>query len=101
MSVWGTSRPTKDFDAQLKEWKKEVENGVSKENELIANVESLKALNESEIRVEEAKHELQKHRAEMHPWYSFTGDNVDMRVLPRHNTLKSTIKVQFNFFMKH
>jgi hypothetical protein len=88
----------KDFDAQLKEWKKEVENGVSKENELMSNVESLETQNESETRVEEAKLELRKHRAEMHPGYSFTGDNVDMRVLPRHMTLKSKIKVRFKIF---
>ena len=79
----------RDFDAQLKEWKKKVENGVSKENELITNVESLKALNESVIRVEKAKLELQKPRVEMHLGYSFAGDNVDMRILQRCNTLKS------------
>ena len=36
--------------------------------------------------------ELEEHRAQMHFGYSFTGDNVDMRVLPRQMTIKNKAK---------
>lgn len=36
--------------------------------------------------------ELDHHRTTMHPGYSFTGDNVDMRILPRQMTLANKNK---------
>ena len=35
---------------------------------------------------------LQKHQAGMHPGFSFTGDNVDMRISPRQMTLQNRNK---------
>ena len=75
------------FDEVLLRWKDEVEEEESKESELRSVVQDLKSKNDP--RLEETKHALENHRAKMHPGYSFTGDNVDMRILPRHMATKS------------
>lgn len=79
------------FDEVLFKWKDEVEEDESKERELLSVVQDRKSKNDP--RLEEAKDALENHRATMHPGYSFTGDNVDMRLLPRHMTTKSKTKV--------
>ena len=91
-----------DFGTQFGEvllrWKNEVEEEESKESELLSVVQDLKSKNDP--RLEEAKHALEKNlRATMHPGYSFTGDNVDMRILPRHMTAKSKTKVYYRTFV--
>ena len=42
--------------------------------------------------VQQLYEELQSLRAIMHPGYSFTGENVDMRILPRQMTLTNRNK---------
>lgn len=42
--------------------------------------------------VQQLYEELQNLRATMHPGYSFTGDNIDMRILPRQMTLTNRNK---------
>jgi hypothetical protein len=85
------------FDEVLLRWKDEVEEGERKESELLSVVQYRKSKNDP--RLEEAEHALENHRATMHPSYSFTGDNVDMRVLPRHMTVKSKTKVYLRTFV--
>ena len=40
----------------------------------------------------DTKAKLEKHCYEIHPGYSFTGDNVDMRCKPRQMTKKNQNK---------
>ena len=70
-----------DFDEKLKVWKSEVEEGVKKEKYLVSIQED-----------DNAEAELMKHREEMHPGYSFTGDNVDIRCKPCQMTAKNQNK---------
>ena len=81
-----------DFDVPIKLWKEEVESGVRKEKELMASILKLERENSGQDVVKSAVKELEEHRAQMHPGYSFTGDNVDMRVLPRQMTIKNKAK---------
>ena len=78
-----------DYDVPLKLWKKEVESGVKREKELMAKVTNTEKDNSSPDMVSAAEKELKEHQIQMHPGYSFTGDNVDMRVLPRQMTIKN------------
>ena len=77
----------KGFDKKLKIWKEEVEKGVAKENSILKSLERA-----SDSEAEKLSLELNNHRKEMHPGYSFTGDNVDMRILPRQMTLNNKNK---------
>ena len=70
----------KDFDIKLLEWKKQVEQGVKKEKEILSKLSHVDAT-ASDIRIENEK--LRKHRESMHPSYSIAGDNVDIMVKPR------------------
>ena len=81
-----------DFDVPIKLWKQEVESGVRKEKELMASILKLERENLDQDVVKSAVKELEEHRAQMHPGYSFTGDNVDKRVLPRQMTIKNKAK---------
>jgi len=47
--------------------------------------------------VQQLYEELQNLRATMHPGYSFTGDNVDMRMLPGQMTLTNRNKDHYMF----
>ena len=81
----------KDFDHELKVWKATVEKDVEKESNLIEKEkETREEANEEENK--QAKAELQNHRQAMHPGYSFTGDNVDIRCKPRQMTVKNQNK---------
>ena len=77
----------KGFDKKLKVWKEEVEKGVAKENSILKSLEKA-----SDSEAEKLLLKLDNHRKEMHPGYSFTGDNVDMRILPRQMTLNNKNK---------
>lgn len=79
------------YDSTLLEWKEEVEAGVKREIEILQSLSQAEAAG-NEIQVKEREVELQSHRASMHPGYSFTGDNVDMRCTPRQMTLKNRNK---------
>jgi hypothetical protein len=75
----------KDFDCDLLKWKKQVEEDVKKEKELLSVVSTLGGIaSNEELECENGK--LQQHRQSMHPGYSLTGDNVDMIVKPRQMT---------------
>ena len=79
------------YDSKLMEWKGEVEIGVKTEVEILESLKQAQtAENENQIKEREAK--LHTHRASMHPGYSFTGNNVDMRCNPRQMTLKNRNK---------
>ena len=65
----------KDYDKNLKEWKKEVEEGAEKNNLIVLWLE-----NENETL--QLREELVQHRVNLHPGYSFTNNNVDVRILP-------------------
>ncbi len=80
------------FDQPLEMWKSDVEKGVEKEIELMDRLESLMTESADEKLTMEVEEALQKHRAGMHPGFSFTGDNVDMRVSPRQLTLQNRTK---------
>jgi hypothetical protein len=72
----------KDFDCDLLKWKKQVEEDVKKEKELLSVVSTLGGIaSNEELECENGK--LQQHRQSMHPGYSLIGDNV-MIVKPRH-----------------
>jgi hypothetical protein len=75
----------KDFDCDLLKWKKQVEEDVKKEKELLSVVSTLGGIVSNE-ELECANEKLQQHRQSMHPGYSLTGDNVDMIVKPRQMT---------------
>lgn len=75
------------FDNTLKVWKEQVEENVKQENHLLHCLE-----NASESEADKLSRELENHRKTMHPGYSFTGDNVDMRILPRQMTLNNKNK---------
>jgi hypothetical protein len=81
-----------DFDVQVKLWKQEVESGVKKEKELVASIVKMEEEDTNLDTVRKAVKELEEHQTQMHPGYSFTGDNVDMRVLPRQMTIKNKAK---------
>ena len=63
----------KDFDKDLKVWKETVEKDSKKERSLI----------EKEMKKNTLKPKLSCRTIGMHPGYSFTGDNVDIRCKPR------------------
>ena len=73
-----------DFDKKLKMWKKEVEADDEREKDLLST--------QGAVQVNTNNQELDKHREEMHPGYSFTGDNVDIRCKPRQMTAKNQNK---------
>ena len=78
------------YDSKLIDWK-EVELGVKREVDILASLKQAQtAENENQIKEREA--DLHTHRASMHPGYSFTGDNVEMRCTPRQMTLKNRNK---------
>jgi hypothetical protein len=80
-----------DFDMKLKTWKHNVEEDSKKEKDLLSKLQSaVQADNTTDIVNTEA--ELVKHRNEMHPGYSFTGDNVDILCKPRQMTKKNQNK---------
>lgn len=83
----------KGYDKSLKEWKSQVEEGVQEENSIIAHLDNATADGGADCDLaQQLNQELQSHRTEMHPGYSFTGDNVDMRILPRQMTLNNKNK---------
>lgn len=83
----------KGFDEMLKAWKNEVEEGVKRENcQLLQLDNELKSKGADSVLAKQLTQELESHRGTMHPGYSFTGDNVDMRILPRQMTLNNKNK---------
>jgi len=72
----------KDFDIKLLQWKRGVEEGVAKEKEILLDMSTLEDVSEEEIKLEMER--CKHHREGMHPNYSFTGENVDIMVKPRH-----------------
>ena len=72
----------KDFDKDLKVWKETVEKDSKKEKSLI----------EKEMKKNTLKPKLSCRTIGMHPGYSFTGDNVDIRCKPRQMTMKNRNK---------
>ena len=83
----------KGFDTDLKTWKSQVEEDAEKENSILLKLHDAVAEGGAECElVQQLNEELQIHRAAMHPGYSFTGDNVDMRILPRQMTLSNRNK---------
>lgn len=83
----------KGLDKMLKAWKNEVEEGVKRENCLLLQLDNeLKSKGADSVLAKQLTQELQSHRGTMHPGYSFTGDNVDMRKLPRQMTLNNKNK---------
>ena len=81
----------KDFDKDLKVWKETVEKESKKERTLIEKEKETREQGNKEEHTQ-AKAELQNHRQAMHPGYSFTGDNVDIRCKPRQMTMKNRNK---------
>ena len=81
----------KDFDKDLKVWKETVEKDSKKERSLIEKEKEKREQGNKEEHTQ-AKAELQNHRQAMHPGYSFTGDNVDIRCKPRQMTVKNRNK---------
>lgn len=83
----------KGFDTDLKTWKSQVEEDAEKENSILLKLHDAVAEGGAECElVQQLNEELQIHRAAMHPGNSFTGDNVDMRILPRQMTLSNRNK---------
>ena len=81
----------KDFDKDLKVWKETVEKDSKKERSLTEKEKETREQGNEEEHTQ-AKAELQNHRQAMHPGYSFTGDNVDIRCKPRQMTMKNRNK---------
>ncbi|KAL9958567.1 hypothetical protein ACROYT_G035597 [Oculina patagonica] len=81
----------KDFDHDLKVWKETMEKDAEKEKTLIARVKETGEDGNEEANTN-AKVELQNHREAMHPGYSFTGGNVDIRCKPRQMAVKNRNK---------
>lgn len=81
----------KKFDQTLKEWKTQVEEDVKQEKLLIAEKEQTLSANEPAL-VDELEAKIQDHRDKMHPGYSFTSDNVDIRCNARQMTVKNRDK---------
>lgn len=81
----------KDFDHDLKVWKETMEKDAEKEKTLIEREKETREEGNEEANTN-AKVELQNHREAMHPGYSFTGDNVDIRCKPRQMTVKNQNK---------
>ena len=73
------------FDEKLYEWKDAVEKGVQKEEDLLRKLNDAKGFEDHELATKIAT-EISDHQETMHPGYSFTGDNVDIRVTPRQMT---------------
>ena len=80
-----------DFDKKLKMWKNEMEADAQREKDLLATLQSAEQENDIDA-TRKAEAELNVHRKEMHPGYSFTGDNVDIRCKPRQMTAKNQNK---------
>jgi len=72
----------KDFDHDLKVWKETIKEDAEKEKTLIEREKETREEGNEEANTY-AKVELKNHREAMHPGYSFTGDNVDIRCKPR------------------
>ena len=72
----------KDFDKDLKVWKETVEKDSKTERSLI----------EKEMKKNTLKPKLSCRTIGIHPGYSFTGDNVDIRCKPRQMTVKNRNK---------
>ena len=70
------------FDKDLKVWKETVEKDSKKERSLI----------EKEMKKNTLKPKVSCRTIRMHPGYSFTGDNVDIRCKPRQMTMKNRNK---------
>lgn len=68
----------KDFHCDLLKWKMQVEEDVKKEKELLSTIKTLESVENiaSEDELEAENEKLRQHRENMHPGYSFTGDNV-------------------------
>ena len=83
----------KGFDKVRKHWKCQVEGGVQREHSILQRLETAAGDDgaESEL-VQQLNEELDHHRTTMRPGYSFTGDNVDKRILPRQMTLTNKNK---------
>ena len=80
-----------DFDKKLKMWKNEVEADAQREKELLVTLHSAEQEGNIEA-TSKAEAELDVHQRLMHPGYSFTGDNVDIRCKPRQMTAKNQNK---------
>ena len=76
------------FDEKLYEWKDAVEKGAQKEEDLHRQLNDAKSLKDHELAMKITT-ELIDHQDTMHPGYSFTGDNVGIRVTPRQMTMKN------------
>ena len=83
----------KDFDGKLLMWKSKVEEDVQKEKELLNVVNHCDQTSSPDT----ANERLKKHREDMHPGYSFTGDNVDMILKPRQ-MMKSNQNKDYHMF---
>ena len=83
----------KGYDKPLKAWKSEVEGEVIKAKSILLWLANeAKCGGDNSSLVAQLTEELIDHRATMHPGFSFTGDNVDMRILPRQMTLSNKNK---------
>ena len=76
------------FDEKLYEWKDAVEKGVQKEEDLHIKLNNAKSLEDHELAMKITT-EISAHQETMHSGYSFTGDNVDIRVTPRQMTMNN------------
>jgi hypothetical protein len=65
-----------------------VEKGVQKEEDLHRKLNNAKSLEDHELAMKITT-EISAHQETMHPGYSFTGDNFDIRVTPRQMTMNN------------
>lgn len=86
-----------DFDSKLLMWKRQVEEDVEKEKELLTELNSCDQTSSQNAGSVERLLKLTKLREDMHPGYSFTGDNVDMIVKPRQ-MMKSNQNKDYHMF---
>jgi len=90
----------KDYDKTLNEWKSQVEEDVETEKSIMSNLENaVKKGGEDFALAQDIEVKLKDHRSVMHPGYTYTSDNVDMKVLPRQMTLKNKNKDHHMFQM--
>ena len=77
-----------NFDEQLYKWKDEMEKDYQKETALQSLLNDAHNVSDQQ-RITSITKEICDHQTTMHPGYSFTGDNVDIRVHPRQMTMKN------------
>ena len=64
------------------------EGGIQKEEDLHRKLNNAKSLEDHKLAMKITT-EISAHQETMHPGYSFTGDNVDIRVTPRQMTMNN------------